>query len=482
MTIASPANRNDFIGDDVATVFPYTYRIFTKTDLLVTQRVVATTIETTLAVDADYTVAGVGDLTGGSITLLAGALPIGTVMTVRRVRPLTQLTDIKNGGDFFPEAHEDTFDHLVMLAQQLDNENDRAMRLPETVSPDDVDTTLPVPESDNFIKWNTAADALENATLAAIGTLVITSTLGIMVQSTANVFSARTLVPNEGLEGTDLDGVLGDPTFGIAASGVTTSKLDALAVTAVKLAADAVETAKIKDLAVTTAKLAASGVTAPKIAADAIITSKILDKNVTEPKLADDAVSGRVLQDGIVSAVHLAPGAIDASVLGPGAFTRAAQSQTTVGNTAAPVTVVTKAFASGAVTLGDMIIVRGWFTTFTNGGSGLSFNIRANGTIIASFVLAFQSNGIDEVGYLEAKISARSLTVVTSYGTALRWAGDFPEGGAAPQELFSRDEAAVADISANALTILVEADWVVAPSADPSVKEANWTIDLVKSV
>lgn len=63
--------------------------------------------------------------------------------------------------------------------------------------------------------------------------------------------------------------------------GVTTAKVNDLAVTAGKIAADAVTTAKILDLNVTTGKLAA----------DAVTTAKIADDNVTLAKLAADALA-----------------------------------------------------------------------------------------------------------------------------------------------------------------------------------------------
>lgn len=58
--------------------------------------------------------------------------------------------------------------------------------------------------------------------------------------------------------------------------GVTTAKINDLAITAGKIAADAVTTVKILD----------SNVTAAKIVADGVTTVKILDANVTEAKLA----------------------------------------------------------------------------------------------------------------------------------------------------------------------------------------------------
>jgi hypothetical protein len=142
MSIASTTNRNDYVGNGAVDTYAYGFRIFAKTDLRVTvQDTAEIPVRTTLVVDTDYTVSGVGDDGGGSIALVNsgqswldadGDLKSGYALTIRRVRPLKQETDIRNQGDFYPEAHEDAFDHLVMIEQQQQDELDRCLRLPET--------------------------------------------------------------------------------------------------------------------------------------------------------------------------------------------------------------------------------------------------------------------------------------------------------------------------------------------------------------
>ena len=105
MTITSTVARNDYLGAGATDTFPFTFKIFAKTDLLVTERDVAGA-ETPLVLTTDFTVpdADVGNPTGGNITLVAGNLTAGNRLTIRRVRPNNQLTDIKNQGDFYPAA------------------------------------------------------------------------------------------------------------------------------------------------------------------------------------------------------------------------------------------------------------------------------------------------------------------------------------------------------------------------------------------
>lgn len=58
---------------------------------------------------------------GGSITYPLSGPPIavGTSLTIQRVLPLLQTTDISNQGNFYPEVVESTFDTLLMQIQQV---------------------------------------------------------------------------------------------------------------------------------------------------------------------------------------------------------------------------------------------------------------------------------------------------------------------------------------------------------------------------
>ena len=149
-TVSSTNSRMDYTGNGSVSTYSYTYRIFSNTDLLVTVRDTSD-VETTLTLTTDYTVTGVGSGSGGNVVLVnasqawltAGKLTTGYVLTIRRVRPLKQLTDIRNQGAFYPEIHEDAFDSLVMIAQQHQDEIDRSMKLPETIDPADFNTELP---------------------------------------------------------------------------------------------------------------------------------------------------------------------------------------------------------------------------------------------------------------------------------------------------------------------------------------------------
>jgi len=152
MTISSTANRNSYTGNDTTATYSYTYRIFLEGDLSVTVRNTADDVETTLVLNTDYTVTGVSDASGGTI-VLAGTgkawqgtgsfLNTGYILVIRRVVQLTQGTDIRNQGDFFPEVHEDFFDKAIMVDQQQQDALDRSIKLSETIDPTTFDTNIP---------------------------------------------------------------------------------------------------------------------------------------------------------------------------------------------------------------------------------------------------------------------------------------------------------------------------------------------------
>lgn len=158
-TLASATNRNDFIGNGAANEFSYTFKIFANTHLLVTVQDLDDT-EATLVLTTDYTVAGVGDASGGVVTLVdsgqphldaEGDLLTDFKLTIRRNVPLTQDTDIRNQGVYFPAAIEDQFDLLMMTDQQQQDQLDRSLKLPETIAGSAFQTILELPLTANFI-------------------------------------------------------------------------------------------------------------------------------------------------------------------------------------------------------------------------------------------------------------------------------------------------------------------------------------------
>ena len=133
MTVSTEVNHNEYTGNGVTTSFPYTFRIFHATDLVV---VTASTsgILHTLVLNTDYTVTGAGSYTGGSV-VLSSPLANGWGIAIDRELQVVQETDLRNQGKFFAETHEKVFDYLTMLIQQAISKigflDGKAVKVPE---------------------------------------------------------------------------------------------------------------------------------------------------------------------------------------------------------------------------------------------------------------------------------------------------------------------------------------------------------------
>lgn len=132
MTVSTEVDHNDYTGNGVTTSFPYTFRIFQKSDLMVQVADLNENI-TVLTLDTDYTVTGAGGYSGGAV-VLASPLANGWQISISRDLPLTQETDLRNQGKFFAEVHEDAFDKLTMLIQQCFGFLRLALRKPSFIA------------------------------------------------------------------------------------------------------------------------------------------------------------------------------------------------------------------------------------------------------------------------------------------------------------------------------------------------------------
>lgn len=117
MTVPTYRSREDYTGNGATTSYPYQFRIYEATDLVVT-RADTDGNETTLVLNTDYTVTGVGKYAGGNVVLTT-VLLTGYRLAIERALPITQETDLRNQGAYFAETHEDVFDRTIMLLQRF---------------------------------------------------------------------------------------------------------------------------------------------------------------------------------------------------------------------------------------------------------------------------------------------------------------------------------------------------------------------------
>ncbi|WP_241162851.1 glycosyl hydrolase family 28-related protein [Escherichia coli] len=132
MTVSTEVDHNEYTGNGATTSFPYTFRIFKKSDLVVQVSDLNGNV-TELVLDTGYTVTGAGTYSGGSV-VLPSPLAAGWRITIDRVLDVVQETDLRNQGKFFPEVHEDAFDYLTMLIQQCFGWFRRALMKPSLLA------------------------------------------------------------------------------------------------------------------------------------------------------------------------------------------------------------------------------------------------------------------------------------------------------------------------------------------------------------
>ena len=118
-------------GNGVTTVFPFTFKVFTATDILVTY-LNASSVESVLVLSTNYTVSLNADQNaspGGSVTLLV-APATATYITLTSQLANTQNLSLTNSGGFYPQSINDALDKTVIQVQQLAEVTSRAITLP----------------------------------------------------------------------------------------------------------------------------------------------------------------------------------------------------------------------------------------------------------------------------------------------------------------------------------------------------------------
>lgn len=157
MTVETTNSTIRLTGDGVITSFPFTFKILDDDHMKVY-------IDEVLQV-AGYTVNIDADGVGGTVDITPAPANGADILFLRQV-PLTQGTVLSSEGVIDEEAITDMADLATMALQQLDEQNSRALTLPEALSGSDAE--LPAPEASNVIGWNATADAIQNYSVAEL--------------------------------------------------------------------------------------------------------------------------------------------------------------------------------------------------------------------------------------------------------------------------------------------------------------------------
>jgi hypothetical protein len=128
MTLETTTNKTIFLGNNATTTFTYSFIIPTAASA----RVIYTDadgVELEVA-PAAYTITGINDPDGGTVEYPLSGSPIatGTTLTVERIVPLEQTTDLVNQGGYYPSVVEDALDYQMMAIQQIQEVQERTLR------------------------------------------------------------------------------------------------------------------------------------------------------------------------------------------------------------------------------------------------------------------------------------------------------------------------------------------------------------------
>lgn len=187
MTISTTTTpRVQYNGNGVTTIFSVPF-VFGSSDSIV---VILTedSIDTTQTLTTDYTVSGGGTPAAtGSITMIS-APASGTVLTIYRDTNLTQELDYISYDAFPAESHESALDKLTLITQELSETQDRALTLPTTAS--GISTVLPTATANYYLRWNSAATALESVSLASLGSSTLSGVTNEVLISGSGAYTA----------------------------------------------------------------------------------------------------------------------------------------------------------------------------------------------------------------------------------------------------------------------------------------------------
>ena len=128
MTVSSTTSKVSYTGNGSTTAFAVPFYFLEAADLQVILRSSAG-VETVQALTTNYTVAGAGVSSGGTVTMLTAPAAAVTV-TIRRNIEATQETDLLPNDRLPAESLETALDKVTMLTQQLGEESARSIKFP----------------------------------------------------------------------------------------------------------------------------------------------------------------------------------------------------------------------------------------------------------------------------------------------------------------------------------------------------------------
>ena len=195
MTVTNTDRKVEYVGDNSTTTFAIPFTFLDDADIEVFLRDESTDPPTVTlqATPADYSVSGTDVV---FVTAPATSIKI----LIRRTMAITQPTDYQNNSEFPAETHETALDRGTLIDQQLQEELDRSVKFPDTVSGFDTDLPDPTNQENKFVRVNATADGFElsDGTTDGVFTDVENSGVDVGAQPTANFRDGISAVEDAG--------------------------------------------------------------------------------------------------------------------------------------------------------------------------------------------------------------------------------------------------------------------------------------------
>lgn len=207
MTVSSSISKaGPYAGNGVTTTFDYGFLLLDEEHLVVVY-LDEFGDETTLVLDEDYSVVGVGDIGGGSVSVVA-APGVGDFVTLVRRPPFEQLIDLQNQGAYFADTVERGFDLVTMLCMRLDQDASRSLRAP--LSDPNVIGNLPSASdrSNMYLSFDidgnpvAAVPANEDGIISAISQVALQSLIGTSASTVEVGTGSKTFATQTGKQWT----------------------------------------------------------------------------------------------------------------------------------------------------------------------------------------------------------------------------------------------------------------------------------------
>lgn len=251
-------------ANGTAVDFVYDFKIWEATDIKV---VVADDdgVETVKSYGIDYTVSGVGEDTGGTVTFVT-APTSGYIVTISSNVPTTQETEFPSTGPFLQAEVESALDKNVRMMQQVKEQVDRSLKVPltsqganteidmtplsvirinadgdgfESVTPEQASLSGTfTPDLGNMLvgDGSTWASSTPTEVKTSLGLTVGTDVqaydadltaiaaltdAGLIAKTGSGTAASRTLTAGSGISVTNGTGASGDPTVAVDMTGLT---------------------------------------------------------------------------------------------------------------------------------------------------------------------------------------------------------------------------------------------------------------------